>query len=72
MRVEMPLAMAGAWQLDPVCSQMATGTTPDEDGRNGQQSVSVGMMNKNCKYSEVDVAYLDKLQKQNQWKNHPS
>jgi hypothetical protein len=28
MRVEMPLPIAGAWQEDPVCSQMATGTTP--------------------------------------------
>ena len=30
MIVEIPLAMAGAWQLDPVCSQIATGTTPKQ------------------------------------------
>ena len=26
--VEMPLAIAGAWHEEPVCSQMETGTTP--------------------------------------------
>ena len=26
--VAMPLAIAGAWHEEPVCSQMETGTTP--------------------------------------------
>lgn len=28
MTVEIPLAIAGAWHELPVCSQIATGTTP--------------------------------------------